>query len=150
MDKYYNVSSNGFSKGEGNIESAINEVVIVTRGIINGYYKVTRISVTGVGHCYTLNDETLLHLPQFEDRVLGVAKGVKFNVCYEINLVCGSKVFGFVITKEHEETLLFQTIARFDLSLYNSFNQSYQLGEQIVIPFRSIVTFSMIDYQLYR
>lgn len=122
---------------------------IITRGIINGYSSLNKLIVAGVGHCYDLNEKTLLETLNFNERALGVVIGNKFNVCYELTLNTGLIFFGYLITKYQDKIMFFQAINGFDLRSYNNFDQSYQLGEQAIIMFSSISSFSRIDYLLF-
>lgn len=122
---------------------------LITRGVISGFSSLNKLSVVGVGHCYDLNEKTLLEILNFDERALGIVVGNKFNVCYELTLNTGLKFFGYLIAKYQDKIMFFQAIEGFDLRSYNNFDQSYQLGEQSIIRFSSISNFSRIDYLLF-
>jgi hypothetical protein len=102
--------------------------VEVKRGIVGRFFPSETLCIDTAKHCYPLN-EVYNALPNVDERVLGVVIEERFNLCYEIFLENGKKVFGYFISSNIPGHYLIQEINIFNRSAYNPFETTYSLGE---------------------
>ena len=106
--------------------------VQVKRGIVGRLFPSEILCIETARHCYPLN-EVYNALPIIDERVLGVVIEDWFNLCYDIFLENGEKIFGYFINNMSPGHYLIQEINIFNRRAYNPFETAYNLGQMFEV-----------------
>lgn len=136
LDENYNESN--FKRLESNVYVRI---VKIERGILN--IEAGESWVRGVGFIATLNPQSTFERSYINDeKVLGIIRDNKFDLCHELELTDGQKYFGYIVNNGFGSTAIrVRLINDFNLVTFDPFNSSYELGEEKVIQKEAIKGF---------
>jgi hypothetical protein len=118
-----------------------NNMVKIERGIIN--IDDNEIWVRGVGFIATLNPQSMFERSyRNSEKVLGVIRDNRFDLCHQFELTDGQKVFGHIVNNGFGSTAIsVRLINAFNMQKFDPFNAEYVLGAEMVLKKAEIIGF---------